>query len=41
MGKKEVESGTLSVRARDGSEQKNVALAEILDKMKEEIVNRR
>ena len=41
MGKKEVESGTLSVRARDGSEQKNVALADILDKMKEEIVNRR
>jgi threonyl-tRNA synthetase len=41
MGKKEVESGTLSVRARDGAEQKNVALADFVNNMKEEILNRR
>jgi threonyl-tRNA synthetase len=41
VGKKEVEEETLSVRSRDGGEQKNVRLADFLQRLTEETANRR
>jgi len=41
VGKKEVEEKTLSVRSRDGGEQKNVTLADFIRRLKEETSNRR
>ncbi len=41
VGKKEVEEKTLSVRSRDGGEQKNVTLADFIHKLKEETSSRR
>jgi threonyl-tRNA synthetase len=41
LGKKEVESKTLSIRARDGGEEKNVALADFINKLREETTNKR
>ena len=41
VGKKEVEENRLSVRNRDGGEQKNVTLADFMYKLKEETSNRR
>lgn len=41
VGKKEVETKTLSVRARDGNEVKGVAPADFIEKIKEENINRR
>ncbi len=41
VGKKEAETGTLSVRGRDGSEMKGVTPAEFVIKLKEENTNRR
>jgi threonyl-tRNA synthetase len=40
-GKKEVEENRLSVRSRDGGEQKNVTLADFVYRLKEETSNRR
>ena len=40
-GKKEVEENKLSVRSRDGSEQKNVTLADFIHRLKEETSSRR
>jgi len=40
-GKKEVEENRLSVRSRDGSEQKNVTLADFIHRLKEETSSRR
>ena len=40
-GKKEVEENRLSVRSRDGGEQKNVTLADFVYRLKEETTNRR
>jgi threonyl-tRNA synthetase len=41
IGKKEVENRTISVRGRDGAEMKGVSPADFIDKMREEITNRR
>jgi threonyl-tRNA synthetase len=41
VGKKEVEENRLSVRSRDGGEQKNVTLADFVYRLKEETSNRR
>jgi threonyl-tRNA synthetase len=41
LGKKEVEGKSLSIRARDGGEEKNVALADFINKLREEVTNRR
>jgi threonyl-tRNA synthetase len=41
VGKKEVEEKTLSVRGRDGVEQKRVALADFIHKLREETTSRR
>jgi threonyl-tRNA synthetase len=41
IGKKEVEENRLSVRSRDGGEQKNVTLADFVYRLKEETSNRR
>ena len=41
VGKREVEEKTLSVRSRDGGEQKNVTLADFIRRLKEETSNRR
>jgi threonyl-tRNA synthetase len=41
VGKKEAETGTLSVRSRDGAEMKGVTPAEFVIKLKEENTNRR
>jgi threonyl-tRNA synthetase len=40
LGKKEVEGKTLSIRARDGGEEKNVALADFINKLREEVTNK-
>lgn len=41
IGKKEAETGTLSIRGRDGAEMKGVTSAEFIIKLKEENTNRR
>ena len=41
VGKKEAETGTLSIRGRDGNEMKGVTPAEFVIKLKEENTNRR
>ncbi len=41
VGKKEVEENRLSIRSRDGGEQKNVTLADFMYRLKEETSNRR
>jgi len=40
LGKKEVEGKTLSIRARDGGEEKNVAVADFINKLREEVTNK-
>jgi threonyl-tRNA synthetase len=40
LGKKEVEGKALSIRARDGGEEKNVALADFINKLREEVTNK-
>jgi len=41
VGKKEVEEKTLSIRGRDGVEQKKVALADFIHRLREETTSRR
>jgi len=41
VGKKEVEEKTLSIRSRDGGEQKKVALADFIHRLREETTSRR
>jgi threonyl-tRNA synthetase len=41
LGKKEVETGTISVRSRDGAEMKGVAPVDFLERVKEENTHRR
>jgi threonyl-tRNA synthetase len=40
LGKKEVEGKSLSIRARDGGEEKNVALADFINKLRKEVTNK-
>jgi threonyl-tRNA synthetase len=41
VGKKEVEEKTLSIRSRDGGEQKKVTLADFIHSLREETTSRR
>jgi threonyl-tRNA synthetase len=41
LGKKEAETGTISVRGRDGAEMKGVTPADFIEKLKDEITHRR
>jgi threonyl-tRNA synthetase len=41
VGKKEMESGTISVRLRDGDELKNIEVKAFIDRVKEENISRR
>jgi threonyl-tRNA synthetase len=41
LGKKEVETGTISVRGRDGSEMKGISPTDFIEKIKEENTHRR